>query len=122
MKKCRFLVNCNCTHGDKAPNPQSLCGEFPDVAKSVGEARPLGVAKHTAATASELTESSGEFPDVAKSVGEARPLGFAKYRAATRSELAVEFAKYITSVSTPGLPELIITARNAFPHSGRINF
>ena len=61
-----------------------------------------------------LAESSGEFPDVAKSVGEARPRGVAKCKAATRSELALVFSKYIKSVSTSELVELMITARKAF--------
>ena len=76
-------------------------GEFPDVAKSMGETRPFGAVKHKAATETELTESSGEFPDVVKSGG----MGGA---------WSPGFAKYIASVSESEPAELIITAKKAF--------
>ena len=72
------------------------------VVKYVGEARPPGIAQHSASTESENAVSSGEVGScrpgaddttsaaataAAKSVDEARPPGIAKHSATTESEL-----------------------------------
>ena len=70
------------------------------LAESVGEARPPGIAKHSASTKSQIAVPSGEAGSaspkdedttsaVAKSAGEGRPFGIAKHSAMTESGVAV---------------------------------
>ena len=73
------------------------------VAKSAGEARPLGIAEHSASRELPLAKSAGEAGSswsrttcttsaaaaaAAKSVGEDRPPGTARFSAASESKLA----------------------------------
>ena len=91
------------SHAELAVSSCEARSSVPVVAKSAGEARPLGISEHSASTEPEIGVSSDEagssWPGVkntagaaaappAKSVGEARPTVTAEYSATAKPELA----------------------------------